>query len=50
MGLTTRTINLSEDQNIFFISDTHYNHKNICRGVSTWDLKEHGGHSSVIER
>ena len=47
MGLTTRTINLSEDQNIFFISDTHYNHKNICRGVSTWDLKEHGGHSSV---
>ena len=21
----------------FFISDTHFSHKNICRGVSTWE-------------
>lgn len=25
---------------IWFTSDTHYNHKNICRGTSTWDLSE----------
>lgn len=23
--------------NIWFTSDTHYNHKNICRGVSNWN-------------
>ena len=26
--------------NIWFTSDTHYNHKNICRGISTWANKE----------
>ena len=26
----------TKDQNIFFTSDTHYNHKNICRSVSNW--------------
>lgn len=25
--------------NIFFTSDTHYNHKNICRGTSLWNDK-----------
>jgi len=29
---------------IWFTSDTHYNHKNICRGTSQWDLKEGGNH------
>jgi len=29
-------IKLELGQNIFFTSDTHYSHKNICRGVSTW--------------
>ena len=29
-------IKLELGQNIFFTSDTHYNHKNICRGVSKW--------------
>ena len=24
-------------QRVFFTSDTHYNHTNICRGVSSWD-------------
>jgi calcineurin-like phosphoesterase family protein len=24
-------------QRVFFTSDTHYNHTNICRGVSKWD-------------
>jgi len=24
-------------QRVFFTSDTHYNHTNICRGVSNWD-------------
>ena len=23
--------------NVWFTSDTHYNHKNICRGVSNWE-------------
>lgn len=25
---------------IWFTSDTHYNHKNICRGLSNWSNKE----------
>ena len=25
---------------IYFTSDTHYNHSNLCLGVSTWDDKE----------
>jgi len=29
-------IKLQPGQKIFFTSDTHYNHKNICRGVSEW--------------
>ena len=32
-------------QNIFFTSDTHYNHKNICRGVSNW--KDENGNVPV---
>lgn len=31
------TIKLNKDQKLFFTSDTHYNHKNICRGVTTWE-------------
>lgn len=27
---------------IWFTSDTHYNHKNIVRGCSKWDIKEPG--------
>lgn len=35
------------DPNIWFTSDTHYNHKNICRGTSSW-LSERGkGESSM---
>lgn len=29
-------IELKFGQKLFFTSDTHYNHKNICRGVSEW--------------
>lgn len=28
---------VSPGQRVFFTSDTHYNHTNICRGVSKWD-------------
>ncbi len=28
---------------VFFSSDFHYNHKNICRGTSSWDKFEKGG-------
>jgi len=29
-------ITLKEGQDIFFTSDTHINHKNICQGVTSW--------------
>jgi len=29
-------ITLQQGQQLFFTSDTHYNHKNICRGVTSW--------------
>ncbi len=29
-------INLNPSQRIFFTSDTHYNHANICRGTTRW--------------
>jgi len=29
-------ITLNPGQDLFFTSDTHINHKNICRGVSSW--------------
>lgn len=28
---------LEKGQRVFFTSDTHYSHANICRGVSEWD-------------
>lgn len=30
-------ITLTENQKLYFTSDTHYHHSNICRGVSKWD-------------
>jgi len=27
---------LEKDQNLFFTSDTHYGHSNICRGTTRW--------------
>jgi calcineurin-like phosphoesterase family protein len=33
-------IKLEQGQQLFFTSDTHYNHKNICRGVSNWRLQD----------
>lgn len=27
---------LNKNQNVFFTSDTHFNHKNICRGTTNW--------------
>lgn len=28
---------LETDKRVFITSDTHYGHKNLCRGVSAWD-------------
>ena len=33
-------ITLNKGQKLFFTSDTHYNHKNICRGVTDWRTKD----------
>jgi len=30
-------VTLKPNQNLFFTSDTHYSHTNICRGVSNWE-------------
>ena len=28
---------INQFADLWFTSDTHYSHKNICRGVSNWD-------------
>ena len=33
-------INLGFNQKLFITSDTHYNHKNICRGVTEWRTED----------
>jgi calcineurin-like phosphoesterase family protein len=33
-------ITLIPGQKLFFTSDTHYNHTNICSGISQWDGKK----------
>ena len=33
-------IKLEQGQQLFFTSDTHYNHKNICRGVTNWRMQD----------
>jgi len=31
-------ITLNTGQRLFITSDTHYNHTNICRGISNWEM------------
>jgi len=38
---------LNEYNNVWLTSDSHYSHKNIVRGTTTWDLTQHGGINSV---
>ena len=35
-------IQIKNGQNIWFTSDTHYNHKNLCKGVTEWDKSRKG--------
>ena len=42
-----KKIELLEDTKVWFFSDPHYNHKNICRGVSRWDLTRGDGHDKT---
>jgi calcineurin-like phosphoesterase family protein len=42
---------LEKGQRLWFTSDTHYNHKNICRGVSEWkDAKDHTRDFNTLEK
>ena len=36
----TNSITLGNTSNVFFSSDFHYAHRNICRGTSVWNEKE----------
>lgn len=42
-----KKIILEGNQKVFFTSDLHFSHKNICKGTTEWDLDDHGGHLSV---
>lgn len=33
-------IELKQGQQLFFTSDTHYNHTNICRGITKWRTQD----------
>jgi calcineurin-like phosphoesterase family protein len=33
-------IKIDKDRKVFITSDTHYGHKNICRGVTAWRLPD----------
>lgn len=37
------------DKKVFITSDTHYSHKNICRGTSTWEDKNYTRDFNTIE-
>ena len=39
----------SEERTIWFTSDTHYNHKNIVRGVSSWPILDECRNFETIE-
>jgi len=34
-------------KNIFFTSDTHFHHKNIVRGTTTWEVQEKGSNHGI---
>ena len=39
--------NLNE-QNVWITSDTHYGHKNICRGVTSWNIEDIDVHHAGV--
>ena len=40
----------TQDKKIWFISDTHYNHVNICRGTSKWGDKSRTRDFETLEK
>lgn len=42
-----KKLKLEGKQKVWFTSDTHAYHKNICRGTTTWDLRGSDIHSST---
>jgi calcineurin-like phosphoesterase family protein len=45
--MVVRKLMLQPNQDVWYTADTHYNHSNLCRGTTKWDLTQHGGHLSV---
>ena len=50
--MSSLKINLVENPHIkvWVLSDTHYNHTNICRGITRWGITDEGGvfHPNII--
>lgn len=40
VGFSEYRLDLSEEQNLWVTSDTHYHHKQLCHGTSSWTDKQ----------
>lgn len=40
-------ITLNSGQKVFFTSDSHYMHNNLCRGVTRWRIKDDSGNEVI---
>lgn len=42
-----KQVEIKNMKNIWFFSDPHYGHKNICRGTTTWKVQEDGSNHGI---